>query len=188
MVTKVEYILPDPLNDIVTLAQARKQLRLESDFTDEDDLIQTYIDAAVEASEQYMNAHLYKKDMVITLDAFQKSLVFEAYPLRSVTSVEYYKTGEESLTTLETTDWYLTTQNIKQNILNIKNIPTDVAERFDAVEITLAIGYNSASKVPAPIKQAIKLQISDMYERREDRKETITTAAQSLMRAYRKYT
>lgn len=187
MVTSTQYILPEAVMNVITLQQAKKQLRIEETFTDEDELIQSYIDTAVEASEQYMNAHIYKKQMVITCDAFQKTLVFEAYPLRSVASIQYYKTGEETKTTLPVTEYYTTNQNLKQYVLNIKNIPADVADRYDAVTITLEIGYESATKVPMPIKQAIKLQVSDMYERREDRSETITTAAQGLMRAYRKY-
>lgn len=183
--THVQIIKPDPANDIVTLAKAKKQLRVDSSFIEEDDLIQDYIDAAVEASEQYIGGHLYKKDMVINLSAFQSSVIFEAYPLREVTSVKYWK--DDVQVEMPVTDYYHTNQNIKQSRLSFKN-HLQFDDRYDAVEITIGIGYASASKVPAPIKQAILLQVSDMYERREDRAGVILTAAQALMRPYRKYT
>lgn len=185
MTTNVTIVRSEPHVDVVPLSKAKKQLRVATAFTEEDDLIEDYIDAAVEASEQYMGCHIYKKDMVITLDGFRFNVIFEAFPLRSVTSVKYWKDGLQ--VTMPGTDYFLTSQNLKQSILTFREF-SPVDERHDAVEITLAIGYVKAADVPAPIKQAILLQVSDMFERREDRAGVILTAAQALMRPYRKYT
>lgn len=185
MITNISTVKPEPPNTIVTLAKAKNQLRLESSFTDEDDLIQDYIAAAIEQAEQYINGHIYIKDMVINMDAFLSSFVFEAYPVQSITSIKYYV--DDVLVTMPQADYYVTAQNIKQTKLTFKEQPS-TDERPDAVIITVAIGFKSASAVPMPIKQAVLLMVSDMYERREDRPEMITTAAQALMRPYRKYT
>lgn len=185
MITDVQIQRVDDDEVILTLAKAKKQLRLEDDFTDEDDLIQAYIDAAVEHAENYIACHIYEKTMTIKMSAFQNSVIFEAYPFIDITSVKYYVDDVE--TTMPSTNYYVTSQNIKQSVLTFKTLPAQTDERFDAVEIIIKVGF-SKTVIPKPIIQAIKLMISDMYERREDRPETITTAAQSLMRAYRKYT
>lgn len=183
--TNVQIIFPDPLPEIILLEKAKKQLRVETDFTDEDDLIKNYITASVMASEDYMSCHVYAKSMVISLNAFRPTVIFEAFPLRGVKSVKYWSDDVEM--TMPETDYYLTSQNLKQSQLHFKVLPT-TDKRYDAVSIELEIGYENASKVPAPIKQAILLQIADMYERREDRAGVIHTSAQALMRPYRKYT
>ena len=48
---------------IVTLAEAKLHLRVEPDMTDEDTLIQTYLDAAEAAAAQYLNRALYASDV-----------------------------------------------------------------------------------------------------------------------------
>lgn len=183
MITSTSKILPETPNVIVTLAKAKLQLRIDALFTTEDDLIQDYINAAIATSEQYLNADIISKTLVIKLDGFQSKLAFDTYPVREITSVKYFVDNVE--TTMPATDYYITLDN-KQSTLIFKEQPT-TDERFDAVTITATIGFESAAHVPHPIKQAILLQISDMYERREDRPEMITTAAQALMRPYRKY-
>jgi hypothetical protein len=62
----------------------------------------------------------------------------------------------------------------------------ELANRFDAVTITVKVGFVSG-KVPKPIQQAILLKIADMYERRDDRAEVISTTSQALLRPYKKF-
>ncbi len=42
----------------------------------------------------------------------------------------------------------------------------DVLSRFDAVKVNYKVGWETAAKVPGPIKQAVLLLISQMYEYR----------------------
>ena len=185
MITTITKVLPETPNVIVTLLKAKKQLRIDALFTDEDDLIQDYIHSAVEGAEVYINGDLISKTMVITLDAFQEKIVFESYPIRSITTVKYYLNSTQ--VTMPSDDYYLNVISSKESVLVFKDQP-NTDERFNAVEITAVIGFEDATKVPYRIKQAILLEVSDMYERRENRPEMITTAAQALMRPYRKYT
>lgn len=171
---------------VISTANAKLQLRLESDYDAENDLITAYINAATLSCENYINGHIQPKAMVLWLDQFH-NVVLDTYPI-SVTSVEYYKKDEVSLTTLPTTDWYVTTTEDKKNTLVIKEVPTNVEDdRPDVVKITTAIGYTDADNVPEPIKQAIRLQLTDMFERREDRAGTPVTTSQNLLRPYRNY-
>lgn len=185
MVTNITITDSTPLT-VVSLADAKLQLRLESSYTDEDDLITAYTNTAIANIENYLNAHVQPKTLELWLDGFQ-TYTFETYPL-TVTSVKYYQKDEASLTTLATTDWYIVKTSNKKQKLVIKNTPTNVdADRADVVQITATLGYATESVIPTPIVQAIKLQLSDMYERREDRGVIPVTTSQNLLRPYRNY-
>jgi hypothetical protein len=63
----------------------------------------------------------------------------------------------------------------------------DLEKKDDAVIVTINQGWVTAD-VPKPLIQAMKLYVSDMYERREDRGEVgYNSAATALMRPYRKF-
>lgn len=188
MLTNITITPDQPTaNAVITLAKAKKQLRVDSTFTEEDELIEDYIATAITAAENYCSVHLYAKTATIIASSIE-SFVLDVYPVNSVTSVKYYKKGEAELTTMPAINYTLLAYNKKLVTLKFKEIPDDVdTDRDDAVEIILNIGFATASKVPTPIQQAVKLMISDMYDRREDRPEINTTVAQHLMRPYRKY-
>lgn len=185
MVTDVKFE-PSGNIEVVSLARAKKHLRIEPGFTDEDDLIQDYIDAAIVASENFIGGHVLEKDMTIKMNAFDNPLSFEAFPLQSVTSVKYFPIDDSGEQTLAETAYSLTSASAKVFALRFKETVPTTAERFDAVTIIVKVG-NPAGKTPKPIQQAILLQLGDMYERREDRTDVIATAAMSLLRPYKKY-
>ena len=184
MVTDVNFT--DGTIEIVSLAKAKKQLRLEPGFEDEDDLIQAYIDAAVIASENYIGGHIQQKNMVIKLNQFDSPLEFEAFPLQSITTVKYFPADGGAEVTMSDSLYKLTKLNDKVFSLRFVDDTPEIADRFDAVTVTVVVG-NATGKTPKPILQAILLQVADMYERREDRVEVFTTSAMALMRAYKKY-
>jgi uncharacterized phiE125 gp8 family phage protein len=182
MVTNVQYTaLPTAT---VTLAQAKKHLRIEDSFTDEDELIQAYIDAAIENCENFTGGSIINKTMVMTMDAFDSPVLFEAFPLREITTVEYLAKETNAVVVLPVEKYRLTTQNAKCFSLRFLNDLPEIAKNIEAVTVTVDLGY---ATIPKPIIQAIKLQIADMYERREDRSESITTASAALLRPYKKY-
>lgn len=184
MVTDVKFTAVDGVV-IVSLEKAKKQLRIEASFTDEDDLIQGYIDAAVGASEDYIGGHILEKIMVLKLDRFDNPFVFEVFPIQSIESVKYFPKYGTSETTMPDTNYNLTSVNPKVSKISFKTIP-ETEERYDAVTISVKVGIE-VSKMPKPIIQAILLQISDMYERREDRTEVNLTVGTGLLRPYKKF-
>ena len=171
--------------EIVTLAKAKKQLKIEAGFNDEDDLIQGYIDASVGASEDYIGGHIAEKNMVLKLDVFESLIVFEAFPIQSIESIKYFPKDGAGEITMPTENYSLTSVNPKVSKISFKTVP-ETTERFDAVTISVKVGIE-ASKVPKPIIQAILLQVSDMYERREDRTEVNLTVGTGLLRPYKKF-
>jgi len=187
MVTNVQFT-PSALT-VVTLAQARKQLRIEDSFTDEDDLIESYIDAAVANCENFIGGHIIPGDLVITYDRFESPVIFEAFPLKTITTVKYFIDDVE--TTLDSAAYVLTKQSEKVYKLRFKEDTPTTDERFDAVTITVACGF-AGNVIPKPIIQAIKMMVSQMYEYREDTFQNnvfnmTNSPAYALLRPYKKY-
>jgi uncharacterized phiE125 gp8 family phage protein len=187
MVTNVQFT-PGTL-EVVTLAQAKKQLRLEASFNDEDDLIQSYIDAAVANAENFIGGHIIPGDLVITYDKFESPVIFEAFPLKTITSVKYY--ADEAEETLDSEKYALTKQSEKVYKLRFKEDTPTTAERFDAVTITVACGF-AGNVIPKPVIQAVKMMVAQMYEYREDSFQNnvfnmTNSPAYALLRPYKKY-
>lgn len=173
-------------NSIVTLATAKLQLRLESSYTAEDDLITLYINAAVTAAESYINGAIQAKTLVIKLDEMPTGFTFSLFPVRSITSISYYDVDNSSQNLVSGTDYHVETDGEKYNKIVFDEV-YNTYDRPDAVTITAAIGYVDSDAVPVPIKQAILLMVSDMYERREDRADVNYKASSALLHPYRKY-
>jgi len=178
-------ITPDTEINVLSLADAKLQLRLEDSYTEEDSLIESYIKSAVSNVENYLNGHIQPKELVISFSSFT-DYEFDTYPISSI-SVAYYKANETDLTDLPVTDWHTVSANPKHTVIVIDKVPYNVAERPDAVVITANIGYTDPETIPAPIIQAIKLQVSDMFERREDRAGIAVKVSQTLLRPFRNY-
>jgi uncharacterized phiE125 gp8 family phage protein len=185
MVTDVQFELTDGI-EIISLAKVKKHLRVDSTFQDEDDLIEGYIDAAVVASENFIGGHILEKTMVIKMNAFDSPLVFQAFPLQSITSVKYFPKDSETESDFPVAGYNLTSTSAKVFALRFKDAAPLIADRYDAVTVSVKVG-NLPGKTAKPVIQAILLQIADMYERREDRAGVIATAAMTLLRPYKKY-
>lgn len=173
-------------NEILSTANTKMQLRIESSYTDEDTLIDSYVEAAVNAAESYINGHIQAKTMVIKLDEMPDSLQFSTHPVRAVSSITYYDTDNSEQTLVAGTDYHVETPTDKECKIVFDNT-YNTYDRPDAVTVTATIGYANAAAVPAPVIQAIKLMVSDMYERREDRANINYKASSALLQPYRKY-
>lgn len=169
---------------VLSLAKAKKHLKVDELMIQEDDLIQDYIDAAVTNAENYIGGNITDKNIIFKCDAFTSPFIFEAFPIKSITSVKYFKPGEEDEKTLDATNYALTSQNFKTQVIRFKTDLPAVEKRFDAVTITVKVGMETVDK---PIITAIMLMVGDMYERREDRVEVVSTAAMSYLRPYKKF-
>ncbi|MHC0441609.1 head-tail connector protein [Flavobacterium sp. 3-210] len=171
----------------VTLAQAKKHLKLRVGESSEDELIQGYIDSAKEDRQNYINRSIDTRDFVMEVSQFETVNFAVNYDNDEVTSVKYYKQGETELTTLDADSYKVRPgMVVGTKTITFKNPPL-TEKRDDAVIITVKQGWVTA-QVPAPLKQSMLLLIGDQYERREDRAEIgYNRAADALCRAYRKY-
>lgn len=172
---------------LITLEKAKKQLRVEVAFTDEDDLITSCIEAAQEACENFINRSIAERKFFMECDGFSKEITFERnYENDVIEKIEYYAPGGDALLTLSTDSYFLRKSNTTE-CFDIKFLSyPETDKRDDAVVITIKQGF-AAAKCPKPILQAINLRLSDFYERREDREQGNNPASNNLLRAYRKY-
>jgi hypothetical protein len=172
---------------LITLAAAKKQLRQDVAFTAEDDLIVEQSEAAQVACEDYINRGISERKFVMELSVFESPLTFARnYENDEIEKIEYYAPGDTTLTTLPADQYVLRKSNIIE-CFDIKFLSMPATEvRDDAVIITVKQGFTLA-KCPKPILQAIKLRISDFYERREDREQGNSPASNNLLRPYRKF-
>ncbi len=189
MVTNYFFTPGAEQTSFVTLAKAKKQLRIEVSSTDEDDLIQIYIDAAEKAAEDYLNKKLQKGVMTFECSDFVNPFVFvQSDENDTVASVEYYPKDSETLTTLVNTSYKLR-KSSSIGCKEIKYLETTpaTATRDDAVIIKINQGF-LAAELPKPIYQAMLLMITTMFERREDIGEIGNNlASRNLMRPYRNF-
>lgn len=183
MVTDVK-IESGNLLEVVSLERAKKHLRLEAEFTDEDELILAYIDSSIEECEKFIGGHIQDKNMIIKATAFENPLVFEAFPVKAITSIKYFAENIEEEKTLNSSEYKLTSETDKRFQIRFLNELPVLQNRYDAVTFTINIGMND---IPKPISQAVLLLVADKYEFREDRPEKITTVANKLLRPYKKY-
>lgn len=175
---------------LVTLAKAKKHLRVDADFTDEDDLIQDYIASAQIVCQNYIDRAIVSRDFVMEADSFDDIEFAANWDNDEIVSVEYYPAGETEKVLLGPEFYKLRKSNtVGHWLLKFTNAPA-VDKRDDAVIVTVKQGWvrnNVLTTVPKPIVSAILLVLTDFYEKRENRQEGTTTQANSLLRPYRKW-
>jgi len=191
MTTNYFFTKNTGLSPFVTLEKAKKQLKLEADFTEEDDLIEDYIEAATVAAEDYLNKKIFKGVLTFECSSFTNPFVFtQNDDADAVASVKYYaKDGDgETLTTVADTDYKLR----KSSSIGCKEIKftatlPETEVRDDAVIIKINQGF-AVADLPKPIYQAIMLMVTSMYEKREDIGEIgFNQASRNLLRPYRNF-
>lgn len=188
MVTNFKYLpldTPDAL--FLTLAQAKAQLKIENSFDEDDDLINECIESAQLECENYAGISFRRRLFVMEASNFDSIIFQQNYVNDAIESIEYYDEVNE-LQTLDPAQYKLR-NSVNAGCFEIKfleGVPA-IFKRDDAVIITVNQGWNVA-EVPTVVKQAIKLYVSDYYERREDRGGmTENTRAHALLRPYRRY-
>jgi len=198
---EITYNIPEYDNEaqnaveVVSLIDAKKQLRLMDDDSDpdfwehEDSVIQSCINSAVSEAEKYMSRTLQPREMVFGLSEWEKNVVFPAGPVTEVTSVAYLKEGDTEYTTLDPDLWKLYNFGDNKDVLLIKQAgrtETLEPETLDAVKITATIGYEDG-KIPEDIIKAVKLILTDAYEYRGEKEVKPNRSSRALLRPYKQW-
>ncbi len=166
----------------VTLERAKKHLQLESDFTDDDELIQGCIDGAVSDREGYLDRELYEQ-RVYYPSAFC-GFDMEAWADASAT-VEYAVPNEDEGVDYET----LPSENYIFRKLGASTCRIDFRGELPVLpSVARPVRITVNTTCPKAVVAAILLVIGDLYERREDRGGVgNNSAANNLCRNFRKY-
>ncbi|MCG9792487.1 head-tail connector protein [Flavobacterium algicola] len=173
---------------LLTLDQCKKQLNIELDFEDQDELIMAYNDAAQVACQNFINRSIAQRDLILECSNFDKIVYERNYDNDTIAKIEYYPFGGDVDVPVVLEPEHYKLRN--SSILGCSEIKFAInpalSNRDDAVIVTISQGF-TAETCPTPILQAIKLRIGDFYERREDRDQGNNSIVNNLLRAYRNY-
>lgn len=176
-----EEIIKEETGDIVALDLVKKHLRIEPDYTDDDELIKVYIESAIDQVVNFTERPLALQRTVYTANKFE-DFVFERKALNdTIEKIEYQATAEGESSVLPGTSYSVAQQGSEHFKVAFKEKPAAVN-----VKIFIKQGY-TATDLPKVIKQAIFLLVTDAYERRENNAAVINSKAKNLLQPYRKW-
>jgi hypothetical protein len=165
---------------VLTLDQAKAQLRVELDWTEEDDFINDIIVQAQDVAEQYMGRPC-GHSMVLECDNFDAVSAIQCLAKPEVTHVKYLPEGETEYVVLGAEN-YTFEKLYRGDLYSLtfgQTLP-DLAVSDAAVVVTLT------TVCPPAVLRGILLILTDLYERREDRVVNMAdTLAVSYLRIYK---
>lgn len=166
-------LVTPPASYPVTVSDLKDHLRV--DFTDDDDLIEAILQAAIAAAEEYTGRSFIDQTWDYYLDAFPdegKDIELPNPPLIEVTGLYYRDTaGDEQEYSASNYLVDETGQKARIALAYGQSWPT-IQERINAIRVRFRAGYlkpdsPDAAYVPFDIKAAIKLIAGTLYEHRE---------------------
>jgi uncharacterized phiE125 gp8 family phage protein len=160
-------LITAPATEPVSLAEAKAHLRVTS--SDDDDLITALIVTARGAAEHELQRSLITQTWEKALDMFPEAIQLLCPPVQSVTSVKYLDVDgvEQTLSSASYTLDNASDSTPAWLTPAYGYTWPETYEEVNAVKVRYAAGWASASSVPQPIKQWMKLQIGHWYENRE---------------------
>jgi uncharacterized phiE125 gp8 family phage protein len=165
----------------VTLAEAKSQSRVEASFVTDDALITLLIAVATRRCEQEIGRSLMKQTRETVLDApFPSALQLRWLPVLVIESIKYLDLAAVETTLVSTEYSSDDLVDIERNAFYVfpafgKQWPSGVLDAPNAIRARYRAGYSDSATeavqqaaVPEPIKQWILIQVSTMYEHREE--------------------
>ena len=156
-----------PASTVISLAEAKTFLRIDSDYDDDDNYITSLINVATNVVEEFTRRRLISQTYNIYYDEFPPYIDLQVGDRITVSHIKYYDTNN-SLQTLAVSNYDLDTRIKPGRIYQSEtgDFP-NTYERPNAVEVEFVVGA-AASDVPAPIVQAIYIIVGRYYENRQD--------------------
>lgn len=184
----VTYNIPvyDGALKVLTLEEAKRQLRIEHDYEDQE--IEAFINEAVAEAESYIGALLLPRAVTFGVSAWKKDNTFPIGPVTAVTGVSYSDDTDESFE-LQVSEYKLYNFGGNKDVLLIKDSAREntlISDTPDAVKITATVGYAEGT-IPKDVIRAVKLILTDAYEFRGDRETKINRSSRNLLRPYKRW-
>lgn len=156
-----------PAVEPLSLTEAKNHARV--DIGDDDDLLTDEIQAAREWVETYTRRQLITATWTLHLSGWSNTIRLPRPPLQSVESIKYRDVdGVEQ--TLSTDVYEVHTDCLPGEVRLAygQTWPGVRDSHPDAIEIEFVAGYGDASSsVPQPIRSAMRILLTDLYEHRE---------------------
>ncbi len=158
------YVVQEaPKAEPITLADARAHLNEPP--TQHDATIESAIVAARQHVELWCDRALMLQTWLAVCDAFPATIELRGGRVKEVVSVQYVD-ADGALQTLSESAYYADTIRDPGRLVPVSSWPA-TANRPNAVRVTYKVGYDDATKIPAPLIAAIKLIVGDLFENRE---------------------
>ena len=157
----------------LTVAEVKTHLRISQTDDEEDDYIETLIEAATDCFEIHTNRQLITATWAYTMSEFPASdsgyISLPYPPLQSISSITYYDTAGDSQTF--SSDYYQVDTTVEPGRVYLEPTytwPNTEVDRRNAVTVTFKAGYGDArSNVPRQLRHGLLLLIGHWYENRE---------------------
>lgn len=178
-------VIEEPAGSVLTLAECKQHLRVETD--EDDSLIDGYLAAAVRVVEEYTNRCLLPRKIAQTFPCFPvdaKPVDCAQNPLIAVESLKYKDSASAEVTVTESEMQVVKSQTIARIWPPVRTCWPQTDGSQSAVTLTYTAGY-PVGKIPSDILAAVRLILTELYERREDFVKRLPTAAEYLLRPHK---
>ncbi|RMF08909.1 MAG: hypothetical protein D6763_08960 [Alphaproteobacteria bacterium] len=158
--------LTGPVEEPVTIAEARAYLRLDGD--DDNAVVAACIMAARQACESYTGRSLISQTWQLYLDRWPEgAIILPRPPLQSVTSITVYD-ADGGATALDLGDFWVDSAAAPARLLaKSATVLLQPGRRLGGIEITYDAGYgDSWNDVPQALRQGILMAVANFYEHR----------------------
>jgi uncharacterized phiE125 gp8 family phage protein len=152
----------DAIEQLLPLEDVKKHLSVEAD--DEDELIQQIVYAAIEVIEDETGHRIGVRAVSEQFRGFE-AIRLRAWPLLSVTSIDYFDASGEPATLDASLVRLSAAKRPGRLVLKSGMWPASSAAA-DAVGVTVQAGYEP-DDVPHRLRQAALIMIADLYGQRE---------------------
>ena len=168
-------LLVSPAIEPLTLADAKRQLNVDQDFTDDDLVIARITTAARQYAETHTRSSFITQQWSLVLDGFagcwsSRGLLFlEHGPVQSIDSITYLDMAG-TLQTLPPADYATDLSGVRGRVQPRFGLVWPVTlPQIGAVTVNFTAGYGAtAASVPEGLVQWIMLRIGSLYAIRED--------------------
>lgn len=166
------YSLAHASPEVLSLADAKKQLKMEDLGTFDDDIIQDCIESAIDEAENYINASIRERKYAVKFQTWMQDFEFRKQKITALDSISYIDANgdPQTVTTVSNFAELLPVDKYASIIhfLDENNLPTLKESINDAVTINVTVGY-ATGEVPKAILQGIKLLMTNNYNIRNNR-------------------
>ena len=173
---------------VIDVADLKTHLRIT--FSDDDSYIAALEKAAVHRIEEFTNTYLLETTLIQYGNSFSDLNILFKSPMKSTGTTISYRSSA-AWVTLSASNYEVVYQIKPPRIYPAEdNSLPDADDVFTAWKCNYTAGYASASDVPDPLIQAIKIVVADMYENRQSvivgkMVSEIPKTAQYLMNPYK---
>lgn len=182
---RVWKVTTHPATEPITLQELKDFARI--DGTDEDTLLNSFIESARRACENYLGRALIEQTITMKMDLWPRIIIeLPRPPLISITAVETLDESDVATVYASSNYFIITTSEPGSLVIKIgASMPNNTARNYGGYQIRYKAGYGSSkTDVPSAIRDGIKLWATDIYENRFVRDEP-PPEAMSLLYPYR---